>query len=356
MAGVRELGRCDALGDAPLGKHRDAVGDGAGEGQVVGDDDLRGAASAADTGDQLPDLLGEDRIQIRRRLVIEDQLGIDGEGAGDGDPLAHAAGELARKLGFRSGELDLLEDAPGDRGDLGRALVTPFTKAEAHVLGDRERGEQRRTLEHHGDAEGLLLGRHRPVAGELDAAERDPASVGVLETDDLPQQDRLARAALPDDRQQFARLHDEVDAAEDRLPVVDLAQAGELHADAAPLLRRLRHQSRANVIRTMRKSKTRIRMKLQTTAAVVDVAMPSVPPRVRRPKVQGTIEATMPKIVPFSMPTTKSLKCTHSSIRSKYVFTGMVMAGSRATTAAPPQTPMKSAYRMRMGRAIVAAR
>ena len=48
MDGVRELGRCDALGDAPLGKHRDAVGDGAGEGQVVGDDDLRGAAGVAD--------------------------------------------------------------------------------------------------------------------------------------------------------------------------------------------------------------------------------------------------------------------------------------------------------------------
>src|SRR2546422_4878692 len=175
-------------------------------------------------------------------------------------------------------------------------------------------------------------------------------------TDHLPQENRLAPPPAPDYRQQLARLDDEVDATEDRLPVVELAHAGDLHADAAPLLRRLRHQSSAKVMRTMRKSKTRIRMKLHTTAAVVDVAMPSVPPRVRRPKVQGTIEATMPKIVPFSMPTTKSLKCTHSSIRSKYVFTGMVMAGSRATTAAPPQTPMKSAYRMRMGRAIVAAR
>src|SRR5262249_20507306 len=326
------------------------------EGQVVGDDDLGGAASVADAPDQLPDLLGEERIEIRGRLVVEDELGVDRQGAGDGHALAHAAGELARQLGLGARELDLLEDAADGGRDLRRTLAAALAQAEADVLVHGQRAQEGGVLEHHGDAKRLVLVRRRPVAIERDPAHGDLARVGLLETDDLPQQHRLARAALAHDGQQLARRDAEIAAPQDALSVVGLAHAPELHADAAPLLCRLYHQSRAKVMRTMRKSKTRMRMKLQTTAAVVEVAMPSVPPRVRSPKAQGTIEAIMPKIAPFDMPTTKSLKCTRGSRGSKYVLTGMVMAGSSATTAAPPHTPMKSAYRMRIGRAMVAAR
>src|SRR5207247_8851388 len=102
----------------------------------------------------------------------------------------------------------------------------------------------------------------------------------------------------------------------DVLPV-RLPHPGQLDRDAVRALGRHRHQSSAKVTRTIRKSKTRIRMKLHTTAAVVEAAMPSVPPRVRSPKVQGRIEATMPKTTPFTSPTMKSVKCTHSSMRAK---------------------------------------
>src|SRR5262249_44584910 len=356
MASMRQLGRRETLGDTPLGQHRDTIGDGAGERQVVGDDDLRGAPRVADALVQVPDLLGEQRVEIRRRLVVEDELGIDRQGASDGHPLAHAARELARQLGLGAGELHLLEDPVDDGGDLGRALPAVLAQAEADVLVHRQRAEEGGVLEHHGHAKGFLVVGRRPGAIRRDAADRALPRVGLLETDDLPQEHGLARTALSHDRQQFPRLDDEIDAPQDALPVVGLTQARELHADAAPSLCRLRHQSRAKVMRTMRKSNTRMRMKLQTTAAVVEVAMPSVPPRVRSPKAQGTMETIMPKIAPFDMPTTKSRKCTHRSMRSRYVWTGMVMAGSSATTAAPPHTPMKSAYRMRIGRAMVAAR
>src|SRR5262249_53680401 len=318
MAGVRQLGRGETLGDAPLGQHRDAIGDGPREGQVVRDDDLRGAAGVADALDQVPDLLGEQWVEICRWLVVEDELGIDRQGAGDGDPLAHAAGELARQPGLRASELDLLEDPVDEGGDLGRALSPALAQAEADVLAHRQRAEEGGVLEYHGHAKGLLVVRHRPVAIERDATHDDLTRVDLLQTDDLPQEHRLARAALSDDRQQLPRLDDEIDAPQDGMPVVGLAPAPELDPDAVPMPSGRGHQSRAKVMRTMRKSKTRMSMKLQTTAAVVEVAMPSVPPRVRSPKVQGTIEAIMPKIAPFSMPTKKSLKCTHSSMRSKY--------------------------------------
>ena len=83
-------------------------------------------------------------------------------------------------------------------------------------------------------------------------------------------------------------------------------------------------------------------MKLHTTADVVAVAIPSVPPRVRSPNVHGTTDAIMPNISPFTRPITTSLKCTHSSMRAKYSLVVSLMAGSMATTSAPPHTPMKS--------------
>src|SRR5207249_1144690 len=214
--------------------------------------------------DELADLLGQDRVEIGGRLVVEDQLGVDRQRARDRDALAHPARELARQLVLGALELHVGEDSARDRVDLRRGVAPALAQPEAHVLGHGEGGEQRRALEDHGDAPLRRLSRPRA------------------------------------------------------------------------------HQPAAKLPRTIRKSKTRIRMKLHTTAAVVAVAIPSVPPRVRRPKVQGRIEAIMPKIRPFTSPIRMSLRCTHSSMRAKYSFTVSLIAGSMATTTAPPHTPMKS--------------
>src|SRR5438552_1002657 len=209
---------------------------------------------------------------------------------------------------------------------------------------DDARGEQGRVLEDHGDAERLLLGRDREVAGELETADRDPAGIGTLEADDLAEQHRLPRAALADDREQLAGVDRQIDAAEYLGAAVGAPHAAEVerHAPALWLLRSAGHQLTAKLPRTIRKSKTRIRMKLHTTADVVAVAIPSVPPRVRSPNVHGTTDAIMPNISPFTRPITTSLKCTHSSMRAKYSLVVSLMAGSMATTSAPPHTPMKS--------------
>src|SRR5579862_9507321 len=213
-----------------------------------------------------------------------------------------------------------------------------LAQAEAHVLGDRQRREQRGVLEHHRHAERLLPRRHGEVALELDAADDDPPGVRSLEADDLSQQDRLPGAALAEDRDELAGLDVQIDATEDLVIGVSLADARQL--DRHAVLRRIGHH--LSVIRTITKSKTRIRMKLHTTAAVVDDAIPSVPPFVRRPNVQGTIDAIIPKMTPLNSPVRKSPNFTHSSMRSKYERTGIVITGSIATTSAPPQTPMKS--------------
>jgi len=136
------------------------------------DDDLGAAAQPADARDQQTYLLGQDGVQVGGRLVVEDELGVDGERARDRDPLAHAARQLAREELLRAGQLHLLEDAAGDGGDLGRRVAAALAETQPHVLGHGERGEQRGRLEDHGDAEGLVLGREGEVLAQL-----DPASV-----------------------------------------------------------------------------------------------------------------------------------------------------------------------------------
>ena len=58
---------------------------------VVGDDDDR--VAAAQLVDQFLDLGGGDRVERRAGLVHQDHLGIDGDGAGDAQPLLLAAGQ-----------------------------------------------------------------------------------------------------------------------------------------------------------------------------------------------------------------------------------------------------------------------
>src|SRR5262249_6678099 len=323
------------LGDVPLVEHRDAVGDRAREGQVVRDDDLRVAAVRADAADQPTDLLGQDRVEVGRRLVVQDQLGVDREGAGDGDALAHSARELRGHLRPGPRQLHRRERPLDDGVDVGPAVPAVLAQPEGDVLRDAERTQQGGVLEDHGHPEGLLLRGARQVVGELEPADGDAPGVGLLEADDLAQEDGLPGAALPDDGHQLARLDHEVEAAEHGMPPVALADAGELDAHAVPGCRHPIPKLR----RTIRKSNARIRRKPHTTAAVVEPAMPSVPPAVRSPNAHGTVEAIIPNTKPFTSPVTMSPRWTHSNMREKYSETVVLIPGATEMTAAPPQTP-----------------
>ena len=87
----REHGRRRIITIEPRQRGRGDVGD-------VGDDELRVPAGLPDARDQRADLLGEDRVEVGRGLVVQDQLGIDGQRPGDGDAFAHAARQLSREL------------------------------------------------------------------------------------------------------------------------------------------------------------------------------------------------------------------------------------------------------------------
>ena len=88
--------------DLPAGKHGHPVGDVEGRLHVVGDHD-RGArrSSLLQLEDQLVDDAGADRIEAGGGLVVEDHLGLDGDGARQAHALLHAAGEVGRAASAR---------------------------------------------------------------------------------------------------------------------------------------------------------------------------------------------------------------------------------------------------------------
>ena len=99
---------------------------------------------ALQVADQLVELRGTDRVEPGGRLVEEQHVGIEGDGAGKARTLAHAAGKLGRDLGagllrqadHRELDADQLRDEPVvEVGVLG--------KGQADVLRDGARAEQR---------------------------------------------------------------------------------------------------------------------------------------------------------------------------------------------------------------------
>ena len=105
---VVELERgADLLDDAAL-QHHDLVGQGHRLDLIVGHVDHGGVEIVMQLGDLDAHLHAQRGVEIRQRLVEEEDLGVAHNGAADGDTLALAAGEL---LGLALQQSVELEDA-----------------------------------------------------------------------------------------------------------------------------------------------------------------------------------------------------------------------------------------------------
>ena len=85
--------------------------------------------------------------------------------------------------------------------------------AEADVGGDRV-GEEERVLEHHAD---VAAQRVEVNVANVDAVDRDPARVHVVEARQHQRDRRLARARAADERDRLARGNGEVEVAQHRI-------------------------------------------------------------------------------------------------------------------------------------------
>ena len=109
-----ELVAVGDLDDLAEVHHGDAVGDVAHHRQVVRDDDVGQAELVLQVLEQVDDLGLDRHVEGGDRLVGDDELGLEGERAGDADALALAAGELVRVavvvLGVEPDELEQVLD------------------------------------------------------------------------------------------------------------------------------------------------------------------------------------------------------------------------------------------------------
>lgn len=85
------------------------LGDLAGAVHVVGDDDAGDAEFFAEFVDELVDAIGADGIEAGGGFVVEDDAGFEDDGAGEGNALALAAGELSGEFVLDSIEIDKFE-------------------------------------------------------------------------------------------------------------------------------------------------------------------------------------------------------------------------------------------------------
>ncbi|MCK7518223.1 MAG: hypothetical protein MZV64_11125 [Ignavibacteriales bacterium] len=175
-------------------------------------DDDRGAL-LADLLEQRDDLEGQLGVEVARRLVGQDDLGVVDDGPGDGHALLLAVGQAAGELPHLLVEVDLLErgeDAPAD-------LLAP----DAHDLERHGDVLEDRPVEH--QAEVLEDDAHRAPQGvdavvgdleDVDAVDQDLALGRQGLPEDRLEQGRLARAARPGDEVEVAVVDLEGDVGE----------------------------------------------------------------------------------------------------------------------------------------------
>ena len=164
-------------------------------------------------------------VETRQRLVEQEAVGVADDGAGDGDALLLAFGDLAGQAVEDMGELQRFGDRPDAAVALGRGQALGVER-EAEVLADGQRRVERVELEHHRDV--ALFG--RAVVHAL-AGDDHVAFGGLFEAGDDAQRGGLAAAGGAEQADHLAGRHREVDVAHG-------GEAAEALGDAAKLDRR----------------------------------------------------------------------------------------------------------------------
>lgn len=169
-------------------------------------------------------LTAQFQVEGAERLVEQQYLRVVDQGAGHGDPLLLAAGELVRLLAGLLAELDefqhlahLLLDAPD---------AAP-AQTEGDVLEDVEVREE---------GVGLEDGVHRPLVrrerGDVLVAETDGAGGGFLQAGDHPEGGGLAAAGRAEQGEEGTLGHGQVEGVDGGERAVGLAEAGEADVPA----------------------------------------------------------------------------------------------------------------------------
>jgi len=205
---VVKIARRAGLDELAVFEDGEAIGDAEGFFLIVGDVDGGEAGGFADAADFAAHFQSQFCVEVTEGFVEQKAGGMNGEGAGEGNALLLAAGELGRAavgIGFH---------ADHGEGFGGAFFLIGFTEiangeAEANVLHDGHVGPEGVTLKaHHGVA---MLGAD---AGDIEAVEGDLAGGGFEQTGDETQKSAFAAAAGAEEEEKFAGFYFEGDIAQ----------------------------------------------------------------------------------------------------------------------------------------------
>ena len=208
--------RAPGDGSPALGIEKDAVvADRKQARQLVGHDHDSCAKTAAELEDQVVQPVGGDGIEAGRRLVEEQDIGIECERPRQGSALAHAAGEFGRHLVRRPGQPDQRQLEVHEHADRRRVERGEHLQGERDVLADRHRAPQGAALEQHAEASAnvdaaLLAG--RPVVRTVD---QDRSGGRRQQSDHRLEHGALAASAAAHDGEDGARTYREAKIALD---------------------------------------------------------------------------------------------------------------------------------------------
>ena len=221
----------------------------------MGHEDRGVAGLVVDFAEPLAELLANLRVESTEGLVEEEDARLDREGAGEGDALALAAGELLGVALVEAGKLDEVEElhrAPADllarRPGLSRTNLEP----ERDVLEHRHVAKERIGLEDEADV-AILHGLGRCVL----VAKEDAAGGRRLEAGDETQERRLPRARGAEEGDQLAGLDAHRNVVERRVAAEFLADVLDANIQARLPLSIRDATSAGGCLRVHRRSGTR---------------------------------------------------------------------------------------------------
>jgi hypothetical protein len=163
----------------------------------VGHEDDREAPLQVEPLELVVEQVPGDGVEGAEGLVHEQHVGVLAQRPGQGDALAHAAGQLVGPLLGEAVQVDGAQQLEGAGPALGLALAREPLR-QLDVPGDGQPGEERRLLEHD---PGLAAGRLR-------------ARGGLIEVGDQVEQGRLPAPGCADEAHELSGLDVEVDAVE----------------------------------------------------------------------------------------------------------------------------------------------
>jgi hypothetical protein len=186
-----------------LRHHADAVGQRQRLVVVVGDVQRADAVLAHHLADEVAQLLAQAGVQVRQRLVAQQQARLAHQRPRQRHALLLSARQGMRVAPGQLAQTHLAEHVP--RAFARRPAPEPVQR-QRHVVQRGEVGPQRIVLEHH--AELALLGRQPGAASGVhhSAAQAHRAAVQALQPRHQAQQGGLARAGGPEQTEDFSGL------------------------------------------------------------------------------------------------------------------------------------------------------